>query len=62
MTLPAHLLDEADKQMLKEYDIQFEKIYNMDEKGLLIGKLQKMQRVFTKDLYKLRQARRSWSR
>jgi hypothetical protein len=62
MTLPAHLLDEADKQMLKEYDIQFEKIYNMDEKCLLIGKLQKTQRVFTKDLYKLRQARRSWSR
>jgi hypothetical protein len=62
MTLPAHLLDEADKQMLKGYDIQFEKIYNMDEKGLLIGKLQKTQRVFTKDLYKLRQARRSWSR
>lgn len=27
-------------------------MYNMDEKGFLIGRLQKTQRVFTKDLYK----------
>lgn len=37
---------------IKEYDILPENMYNMDEKGFLIGKLQKTQRVFTKDLYK----------
>lgn len=37
---------------IKEYDILPENMYNMDEKGFLIGRLQKAQRVFTKDLYK----------
>ena len=37
---------------IKDYDILPENMYNMDEKGFLIGRLQKTQRVFTKDLYK----------
>jgi hypothetical protein len=37
---------------IKKYDILPENMYNMDEKGFLIGRLQKTQRVFTKDLYK----------
>lgn len=37
---------------IKEYDILPENMYNMDEKGFLIGRLQKTQRVFTKDSYK----------
>jgi hypothetical protein len=37
---------------IKKYDVLPENIYNMDEKGFLIGRLHKTQRVFTKDLYK----------
>lgn len=37
---------------IEEYDILPENTYNMDENGFLIGRLQKTQRVFTKDLYK----------
>jgi hypothetical protein len=37
---------------IKKYDILPEDVYNMDEKGFLISRLQKTQRVFTKDLYK----------
>ena len=37
---------------LKEYNILPENMYNMDEKGFLIDRLQKTQKVFTKDLYK----------
>jgi len=37
---------------IKKYDNLPENMYNMDEKGFLIGRLQKTQRVFTKDLYK----------
>jgi hypothetical protein len=37
---------------IKKYDILPENVYNMDEKGFLISRLQKTQRVFTKDLYK----------
>jgi hypothetical protein len=36
---------------MKEYDILPENIYNIDKKGFLISKLQKAQRVFTRDLY-----------
>lgn len=37
---------------IKEYDILPKNMYNMDEKGFLIGRLQKTQRVFTRDLYR----------
>jgi hypothetical protein len=37
---------------IKKYDILPENMYNMDEKGFLISRLQKTQRVFTKHLYK----------
>lgn len=36
---------------IREYNILPENMYNMDEKGFLLGKLQKTQRVFTKGLY-----------
>jgi transposase-like protein len=36
--------------IIKNYDILPESMYNMDEKGFLIGRLQKTQRVFTRDL------------
>ncbi|KAF2174500.1 DDE-domain-containing protein [Zopfia rhizophila CBS 207.26] len=35
------------KRKLEEYKIQPQLIYNMDEKGFLIGKLLKMKRIFT---------------
>ncbi|KAF2194631.1 hypothetical protein K469DRAFT_706108 [Zopfia rhizophila CBS 207.26] len=35
------------KRKLKEYKIQPQLIYNMDEKGFLIGKLLKIKRIFT---------------
>jgi ribosomal protein L30E len=34
-----------------QYDILPEKMYSMCEKSFFIGKLQKRQRVFTKDTY-----------
>lgn len=37
---------------IREYDILLGTMYNMDEKDALIGRLQKTQRVFAKDLYK----------
>ena len=37
---------------IKSYDILPENMDNMDEQGFLIGKLQKTQRAFAKDLYK----------
>ncbi|KAI9037196.1 uncharacterized protein KD926_000769 [Aspergillus affinis] len=36
---------------ISEYDIQQEDIYNMDEKGFLIGMLSKAKRIFSKPLY-----------
>lgn len=39
-------------EKIRRYDISPENMYNMDEKGFLLGKLQKTKRVFTKDLYK----------
>jgi transposase-like protein len=38
-------------QKIEEYKISADNIYNMDEKGFLIGKLQKSRRVFTRELY-----------
>lgn len=38
-------------QKVEEYSISADNIYNMDEKGFLIGKLQKTRRIFTRDLY-----------
>jgi hypothetical protein len=37
---------------MRKYDILPENANNMDEKGFLIGRLQKTRRVFTKDSYK----------
>jgi hypothetical protein len=37
---------------IEEYQITTDNIYNMDEKGFMIGQLQKSHRVFTKDTYK----------
>lgn len=36
---------------LEEYQITAENTYNMDEKGFMIGQIQKSHRVFTKDTY-----------
>jgi hypothetical protein len=36
---------------MKEYDIQAQNMYNMDEKGFLIGQLSKVRRVFTRNAY-----------
>jgi hypothetical protein len=36
---------------IKEYDIEPRNIYNMDEKGFLIGVLSKMRRVFSRRHY-----------
>ena len=38
-------------QKVEEYNISADNIYNMGEKGFLIGKLQKTRRIFTRDLY-----------
>jgi hypothetical protein len=38
-------------QKVEEYRISADNIYNMDEKGFLVGKLQKTRRVFTRELY-----------
>jgi hypothetical protein len=38
-------------QKIEEYNIRADNIYNMDEKGFLIGKLQKTRRIFTRELY-----------
>lgn len=38
-------------QKVEEYKISADNIYNMDEKGFLIGKLQKTRRVFARELY-----------
>ena len=38
-------------QKIEEYEISADNIYNMDEKGFLIGELQKSRRVFTRELY-----------
>ena len=37
------------KQKIQEYDIQDQNIYNIDEKGFLIGYLTKTKRIFTKE-------------
>jgi hypothetical protein len=37
---------------IKEYDIQPQNIYNMDEKGFLIGCLAKVRRIFSRITYK----------
>ena len=37
---------------IAEYDIQPQNTYNLDEKGFLLGVLQKMKRVFTKNARK----------
>ena len=39
---------------LEEYKIQLRLIYNMDEKGFLIGKLSKMKRIFTQHTWEER--------
>jgi DDE superfamily endonuclease/Tc5 transposase DNA-binding domain len=36
---------------IKEYDIQPQNMYNMDEKGFLIGQLSKVRRIFTRKAY-----------
>jgi hypothetical protein len=36
---------------IEEYDIQPENIYNMDEKGFLIGVVSKSKRIFSKRKY-----------
>merc|ERR1712070_161628 len=38
-------------QKIEEYKISADNIYNMDEKGFLIGKLQKTHRIFARELY-----------
>lgn len=38
-------------RIIEEYSITAENIYNMDEKGFLVGNLQKTRRIFTKDLW-----------
>lgn len=38
-------------EKIEEYKISADNIYNMDEKGFLIGKLQKSRRIFTQELY-----------
>ena len=37
---------------IKEYDIQPKNMYNMDEKGFLIGVVSKGKRIFSKQKYK----------
>jgi mannose/fructose/N-acetylgalactosamine-specific phosphotransferase system component IID len=37
---------------IKEYDVQPENMYNMDEKGFLIGILPKGKRIFSRQQYK----------
>ena len=39
------------KEKMEEYDVQPEDIYNMDEKGFLIGILSKCKRIFSKESY-----------
>ena len=34
---------------MTQYDVQPENVYNMDEKGFLMGQLQKARRVISKD-------------
>ena len=36
---------------IEEYDIQIENIYNMDEKGFLIGIMNKTKRIFNKEAF-----------
>jgi transposase-like protein len=38
-------------QKIEEYKISADNMYNMDEKGFLIGRLQKTRRIFTRELY-----------
>lgn len=38
-------------QKIEEYKISADNIYNMDEKGFLIGKLQKTHRISSRELY-----------
>ncbi|SMR41372.1 unnamed protein product [Zymoseptoria tritici ST99CH_1E4] len=40
------------KSKIEQYNIEPQNTYNMDEKGFLIGMLQKTKRVFTKDHFK----------
>ena len=37
-------------QKIEEYEITEDNIYNMDEKGFLLGRLNKVRRIFSKDL------------
>ena len=39
------------EQKIEEYGITFDNVYNMDEKGFMVGHLQKTKRIFTKDSY-----------
>ena len=39
------------KQKIKEYHILTKNIYNMDEKGFLIGCLSKSKRIFIKETF-----------
>jgi len=41
-------------EKIEEYKISADNIYNMDEKGFLIGKLQKSRRIFTQELHERR--------
>jgi len=36
---------------MDKYKIERQNTYNMDEKGFIIGQLQKIRRIFTKALY-----------
>lgn len=38
-------------QRMEEYGMAADNIYSMDEKGFLIGRLQKSQRIFGRELY-----------
>ena len=38
-------------QKIEQYNITANNVYNMDEKGFMIGQMQKLYRVFTKELY-----------
>lgn len=51
LALKYSLYFELLKRKLKEYKIQPSLIYNMDEKGFLIGVLLKMKRIFLKRRY-----------
>lgn len=38
-------------EKMEEFAITAEKIHNMDEKGFLMGNVQKTRRIFTKELF-----------